>query len=275
MVSSFAATNIGFSHIASGRPCQDYSLCKDTEEYSVAVVCDGHGGERYFRSEVGSRMAAEAAMEMLEDFLSNTKFLAEMPADKHWQTQLAGSIVVRWNEKISDYTNETPFTDEECSNLSDNDKRRISSSEWQFAYGTTLICVVVTKSAFMGFQIGDGKCVAFDVEGNCSEPIPWDDDCFLNSTTSLCDTNAVNRFRFSYLRRDNISFPNAVFIGSDGVDDSYPGESLYEFYKVLLREMHNDKDATLDNLKSYLPQISEKGSKDDISIAGIINDGKI
>jgi len=42
----------GESHKASDKECQDYSLTWQNEDKSItiAVVCDGHGGDSYFRS---------------------------------------------------------------------------------------------------------------------------------------------------------------------------------------------------------------------------------
>lgn len=70
----------------------------------------------------------------------------------------------------------------------------------QSAYGATLIGVVVTKDFWFGVHIGDGKCVVFDKAGVDSEPIPWDEQCFLNITTSICDSNAGSEFRYFFSR---------------------------------------------------------------------------
>lgn len=272
---SFACTSIGASHVAIDKPCQDFSLCKDAGGYSIAIVCDGHGGDKYFRSDKGSEFAAEAAMEMLEAFIKQTNCLKNMPDARNWKQQLAGSIVVRWNEKLEKYTEDNAFTEEELSVLKDGDKDKIAAKEWRFVYGTTLICVVRTRNCLLGLHIGDGKCVAVDAKGNTFEPIPWDDNCFLNQTTSLCDSDAVNKFRFCFLRGDWYGLPQAVFVGSDGIDDSYPGESLNKFYTALLNDFNTDRTMALQHLHEYLPVISQNGSKDDVSVAGIICCGKV
>lgn len=271
-ISSFSATTIGASHIAVEKQCEDYSVNEDSDGYSIIVVCDGHGGEKYFRSDVGSKLAAEAAMDMLHKFLKETVCMTKMPSDKNWQKQLAGSIIVSWIDKIASHTTENPFTEEELSVLNDVEKEKVADGNFNFIYGTTLLGVVMTSNAIFGFHIGDGKCVAIDGNDECSEPIPWDDDCFLNKTTSLCDSDAINRFRF-YYATDNL--PVAVFIGSDGVDDTYPDEYLHQFYKTLYADIKRDREAAIKNLVDYLPDISKKGSKDDISIAGIIRDGAV
>ena len=44
----------GESHRLCNKPCQDYAYADSSEGLSMAIVSDGHGGERYFRSDIGS-----------------------------------------------------------------------------------------------------------------------------------------------------------------------------------------------------------------------------
>ena len=106
----------------------------------------------------------------------------------------------------------------------------------------------------------------------CEQPIPWDEKCFLNKTTSLCDSNAINEFRYCY--QGDGKFPRAVFLGSDGIDDSYgDGEILNNFYiqlfKIIIRK---GNESAFKELKKSLPIISQRGSKDDMSVACIYDD---
>ena len=58
----------GASHIASEKPCQDYSISYDEYGITIAVVCDGHGGNTYFRSDIGAKIAAEITLDQLRGF---------------------------------------------------------------------------------------------------------------------------------------------------------------------------------------------------------------
>jgi len=58
----------GASHIASEKPCQDYSISYDECGITIAVVCDGHGGNTYFRSDIGAKIAAEITLDQLRGF---------------------------------------------------------------------------------------------------------------------------------------------------------------------------------------------------------------
>jgi hypothetical protein len=105
-----------------------------------------------------------------------------------------------------------------------------------------------------------------------AEGLPWDDRCYLSQTTSLCDEDAISLFRHYYEE----TLPLAIFLGSDGVDDSFPmdgnEEHLGYFYYVLLENFlkHGIKKSR-EELQEMLPLLTQKGSGDDISIAGIIS----
>ena len=264
---AFHVIERGYSHILTDKPCQDYAASHYTKDYAIGIVADGHGSKRYFRSERGSKFAVEVTMTILQKFLSSTRNMTRLP-NGDWQKQIAASIISRWNDRIENDKTTDPFTDEELRSLKDSERQQIEDGKWQSAYGTTLIAIVRTKACFLGLHIGDGKCVAVDSNGNPSQPIPWDNRCFLNQTTSLCDSNALYLFRFVY-QTENL--PVAAFIASDGVDDTYPtDERLYEFYRTVWKMFQDNPKSAKEDLQSFLPKMSEQGSHDDISIAGII-----
>ena len=165
---------------------------------------------------------------------------------------------------------EQSFGEDELSDVSEKARKRYETGQrLQSAYGTTLIGVMLAENFWLGLQIGDGKCVAVSKDGEFTQPIPWDEQCFLNVTTSICDENAAKEFRFCFER----TLPAAVFIGSDGIDDCFAGdERLYDFYRLTLRSFAqtNDQTAVLQ-LKDYLPTLSEKGSGDDMSVGILVN----
>ena len=106
-------------------------------------------------------------------------------------------------------------------------------------------------------------------EGGFATPIPWNDNCEFNVTTSLCDQEAIENFRYYY----STNLPAAVFIGSDGVDDSYTSvEELYNLYRnVCLKALNDGVDGVADYVQQLLPEITKRGSTDDVSIAGLTN----
>lgn len=269
---AFNLTVIGASHIKNGTVCQDFSLSCELPDRRISVVCDGHGGADYFRSDRGSKLAAVAFMDCMEnpDLIAALSAAAAEKQRQSRMEQLIKSIIARWNSLVEQDMRQHPFDEDELSGVSEKARCRYEAGErLQAAYGTTLIGAVLAENFWLGLQIGDGKCVAVSETGEFTQPIPWDEECFLNVTTSLCDENAAKEFRFCFSR----TLPAAVFIGSDGIDDCFAGdERLYDFYRVTLKSFaETDEETAIAQLKEYLPTLSEKGSGDDMSVGILVN----
>ncbi len=269
---AFNLTVIGASHIKNGTVCQDCSQSCEKTECRLVVVCDGHGGADYFRSDRGSKLAAVAFMDCMEnpDLIAALSAAAAEKQRQSRMEQLIKSIIARWNSLVEQDMRQHPFDEDELSGVSEKARRRYEAGErLQAAYGTTLIGAVLAENFWLGLQIGDGKCVVVSETGEFTQPIPWDEECFLNVTTSLCDENAAKEFRFCF----SSTLPAAVFIGSDGIDDCFAGnERLYDFYRVTLKSFaETDEETAIAQLKEYLPTLSEKGSGDDMSVGILVN----
>jgi serine/threonine protein phosphatase PrpC len=274
----------------------------------MAIVCDGHGGEPYFRSQYGSQFAVEIAKKAIRSFVDSmedssftvkgkrsvfedkpftdygTNDGKEHEIDNHAHKALMwlfSSIISQWNDRIAKDACERDLDEWEQIHVDQkykddfHAKQQDPSATFEKIYGCTLMAYVQTPTYWFAFHIGDGKFVTVHNEGNGIEfrqPIPWDERCFLNKTTSLCDSHVLEEFRYCY--QGDGSFPRAVFLGSDGMDDSYgDGDNLYNFYtqlfKIIIRK-GNEK--ALDELKKSLPIISKRGSKDDMSVACVYDD---
>ena len=263
-------TSIGASHIRAGKECQDFSLSESTETYSMVVVCDGHGGENYFRSAYGSCFAAQAASACISEFMQDFDTTVVPAKPEQLLVQLEKSIIAKWNTSVWEHYESNPFSEEELGSISENRRQRVlSGKSIESTYGTTLIALAWTESFWFGMQIGDGKCVRINKDGTFDQPIPANEKCFLNTTTSICDANAIEDFRHYF----SAEMPAAVFCGSDGIDDSFiRDEQLYKLYSTVARSLsENEFDTACTELEDYLPRLSSKGSGDDVSIAGILD----
>ena len=273
-VRSFHVTRQGANHIKKNKICQDYSVSFEDDEYiSYAIVCDGHGGDDYIRSDEGSKRAAQVAGSAIVDFVHTVLVKYDIGyLQRHYEELLRGlaaSIITQWRQSIQEHLAANPFSEAELAKVSEKARERYSSGNIASAYGTTLIAVVFTEDYWFGIKIGDGKCVAVDGEGNFSMPIPDDGVCFLNATTSICDTNAIDNFRYAFSPHR----PVAVFAGTDGIDDCFnKDEQLFSLYKTILYSFARSQyDEAKEGLEDYLPRLSAKGSGDDMSIGGIID----
>ena len=282
----------GESHKVDNKPCQDASFSAVYDDgLAIAIVCDGHGGERYFRSDVGARMATEVICDSVKNFVENIDknlfvgksytaqeaitseevIKKQTPIDVVFR-QLFSSIIYQWNQKIAEHAANTPISEWEQEHVPQKYLDELSTSDtFEKLYGCTLMVYVQTPDYWFAFHLGDGKCISFQQVPFWHEPIPWDDRCFLNKTTSICDSNAINEFRYCY--EGDGHYPMAVFLGSDGMDDSFGEDAnLVNFYiqvvKMLVTEGLNE---TVKSIESDLPQLSKIGSKDDMSVAFIYN----
>lgn len=202
--------------------------------------------------------------EQNQDFFQQVKDIREQ--DSVFKG-LFEDIYAKWVNAIRKDSEGNPFTDEE--------KESLGSHRLEKAYGSTLMAFVKTRYYWFAFHIGDGRLIMVDRHLDMVQPVPWDCNCFQNFTTSLCNTNPVRLFRYAFDATGQ--FPAAVFCCSDGIEDSYGDyeidpKKLHGFYRGLLDQFVKvGEDTTLKNIENFLPVLSEKGSRDDMSLAGLIN----
>ncbi len=287
----------GASHVRSNKPCQDFSDVfgkKFKKKYFVAAVADGHGGDEYCRSDRGSRFAVSAFMECIKQALSRkpgkksshfimqntasdlSDALEQAKTDKELDDRmqwLFKSILTNWKLSVQDDLEKFPFTSEELANIPDKARERyLSGAHIESAYGTTLLGALITADFCLLMQIGDGTCVIFDDSLMPFEPIPEDSKCCLNTTTSLCDINAQQEFRYRKLN----TIPAAVFLTSDGIENSFKRADMHNFFRTILKSFaQSDYPSAEKELQAALPIISNSGSGDDLSLSVIFNLKKI
>lgn len=301
----------GESHKSTNKPCQDCAYAESTEQLSMAIVSDGHGGERYFRSQYGSEMAVNVTKKAIRVFVENMEKSSFTPksarsvfeeapftayssaiATEHQErtnahkalTWLFSHIITQWNLAIAKHARDNELSEWENEHVEQKYKdefltmRESDDASFEKTYGCTLMAYVQTPGYWFAFHLGDGKGVFMRIADDqlvCEQPIPWDDKCFLNKTTSLCDSDALDEFRYCY--QGNGEFPRAAFLGSDGMDDSYgDGEILNNFYiqlfKIIIRK---GNEFAKKELIHSLPLISKRGSKDDMSVACVYDDSAL
>ncbi len=268
----FAFSEQGYNHIKSDKVCQDSSGHYSDDSMAVVVVADGHGSDNYPRTDRGSSFAVEATITAIREFVKTVDDSAiDISVDSEsYLEQLAKNILANWYAAVDADLEKYPFSEEELSKVSDKYKKRYMSGERQEkAYGTTLIAVCQTKNYWFGLQIGDGKCVCISQDGSMYEPIPWDEDCQANITTSICDSEAIEEFRYCFMNE----CPVATLMGTDGIDDSYANsEEMYVLYRSILAIFaEHGRETGESEIQAFLPGLSRKGSGDDVSIAGIVS----
>jgi serine/threonine protein phosphatase PrpC len=261
MYRGFSVSTLGESHKESGSVCQDSSRYLIADDFAIVAVSDGHGGANYFRSDIGSSLAVEAALLKFEELFRHHRHCFECPRDREKNLrQLEGSILFHWRNAIRLHFEQNPLNERELEICRENS---INPDKIESHYGTTLIAAAMTNEFALALQIGDGACV-FITEDQPEIPVPSDDRLHFGLTTSLCDSEAIDNFRHVF--RDKT--PEAVFLSTDGFVDSY-GHDFFKMALEICHQMSSNYEKTQTALKDWLPVVSARGSRDDLTVAGI------
>lgn len=283
MYELICASTQGADHIKHGIPCEDYGQVFESELCKIFAVADGHGDSNCPRSQFGSKTACELAISEMEKFCSDikenaweSKILFPSKELDSLARQLISSIVAKWVKSVNEELENNPLTDEERAGCEKYIERYDNGERLEHIYGTTLIAGLITEKYLLLIQQGDGRCVVFNADGSASQPIPWDEKCFANVTTSLCDEDAIQRFRYCTVNLNDNPLV-ACLAGSDGVEDSYLSMDLmHSYYRDLLMYASEDGTAALNEyLGKTLPEFSKQGSGDDVTISGIIDSERV
>lgn len=292
----FSKSMPGLKYQDKGWECQDFSGDKQFGITQAIAVADGHGSSECFRSQIGAKKAIEVAFKCVENFCldscnfsniekSSVKFSDvgianfKFALSKAWREE----VYRDWQERAASLEQEVRFKDLEekyKSNISAKTIDDLGPYLYE-AYGTTLLLAVSIGTQLLLIQIGDGTCVILQKNGKFRIPIPRDENNRLNFTVSLCEEDAHLKMRHVVLDCDPRfdDAPVAVFLSSDGLDNCFPvfnnEENLYRVYTAVIEGILSiGFDGITSDLINWLPQISKKVSKDDISLAFFVSDDK-
>ena len=95
MITCFAKTSIGYSHVTANKRCQDFSASYSDEERTIVTACDGHGGNVYIRSHLGSKFASNAVIDVLRE-IEKTAFYK---AKKEELTKASQNVAMKAYQK--------------------------------------------------------------------------------------------------------------------------------------------------------------------------------
>lgn len=291
----FNQTVRGYRHIQDGTVCEDASIsfADPFQNFYIAAIADGHGDPNCFRAQIGSQEAVEAAQMGLSRF--GQQLIEEIEIENSTSDHpvlcmgdileqdsleraelirtLTDSIIADWYERIMENLRENPFTEEELSVAERDADEYRRGIHCEHAYGTTLIAFLLIEDYLILIQQGDGRCIVFYEDGTADEPIPWDDRCYSVYTTSMCNEDVSSSIRHCVI---NLKCNPILgcFVGSDGVEDAYGEDDVdarLNFYRRRLCEFDDwGKELFEKNVGEILDLHSRDGSKDDVSIAGIV-----
>ncbi len=253
---------IGASHTAKGTVCQDWSAFQANENYAIAVVADGHGSKKHFRSDIGSKLAVAATLDAVHDFYADVELFEKCleSAPKAVIRKLEKNIISRWNTAVKLHFDAHPVTEEEKSPFTEEEFTAIRRES---IYGTTLIACILGREFTFGIQIGDGSLVVLDEDCEADMPIIEDDSTPANLTASMCNSGAIDLFN-SFFMPDRAL---AVFCSTDGLYTSFRSTEDFLDYHTIIAS-HLDKASAFDMVvKRNLAKRTHFGTQDDISLS--------
>jgi serine/threonine protein phosphatase PrpC len=267
----------GTSHQRDGRPNQDAILqVRESGCYPPVIlsISDGHGSNKCFRSDRGSRLAVTVVASLMQERINEHRQDGDATEiESGVKEALPRELVQKWQAAVEAELRSKPFSKTELDQLEAKDgvrSRELVESHPLLAYGATILMVALTQSFVIYAQLGDGEIVCVSETGEVSKPLPEDERLIANETTSLCTDTATRDFRVAYqaLRQP---LPALIILTTDGYVNSFVDEA--GFLKVgsdLLAMLRTDGFDTVNrSVKSWLEEATKLGSGDDCTL-GII-----
>ena len=270
----------GSSHQRSGLPNQDAVQCTVTPgtqgSVAVAVVSDGHGSARHFRSQIGSSLAVSTVAATLQGFLrESVASNGQVPFVPEQVHELERKIVSGWLAAVHSDLENNPFTEAELAGVEKEEGaegRAAVESLPELAYGATLLAAAATDNLLLYLQLGDGEILSVTANGTTTRPLPPDDRLIANQTTSLCQPEAWKDFRSSWVTDG--ALPSMVLLSTDGYANSFRSDE--DFLKIgqdYLEIIRQQGIASLaEELPAILTEATQQGSGDDITLAILQDD---
>lgn len=308
----FHKTVIGASHISSGKSCQDYSVSFDEDGIQAAVVCDGHGGSSYVRSDKGAELAANVTVDCLRNFarcIPETMFSGKsfsitakpqrnpfIDADgRKLRFEDMDETHRQYARQAESYFDSVDCYPEQQKIVVDllgqiytawikavrEDIRKQPFNKRERSAKNNLDDYKAYGCTLLAFLKTPWYWLAFQIgDGTiycCDEKLSWKkpvpNDCSCFLNYTTSLCDADPIAEFRYAFSGAGDMPVATMLCSDGVDGSLrTEENLQDFYEQIIG-LFLDGDDIEEELQGYLPKLSDTGNHDDMSIAGIVDFG--
>jgi hypothetical protein len=233
------------------------------------AVADGHGGSRYWLSDVGSRLACELVLRIASEDLTSQRLgasgAAALEEVRYWLARdLPERLLAAWQAAIA--------ADWHSRELPEAHAGEAFSAKF---YGTTLALVVLTPRWWGHTGLGDWDLVLLSndqpdqiisqeagdgLQGEATESLclAKATDCFVTRT----EVYDLSKYRSS---------PFGLLLSTDGVRKSCTADAdhlaLSRFLLEEAQPLHASAAGEILLLDASLDRISREGSGDDVSVA--------
>ena len=266
-LSCFSKTSVGYSHLKTGKVCQDFSATYHDEARTIVTACDGHGGSLYIRSHLGSKFASDAVMRVFSS-LEETAFCRY--SEEEIVEKLRLNILCEWNAMVERSISLSPIRKKECRPLSEKDELTLKLNAAK-AYGTTLNGAMVLRDRLICASLGDGG--VFLIKNGSIEPAfveSEDEETVANITYSMCQEDAYKHLKTAIFDFTQI---DGVMLCTDGLINPY--RNLANFEQSFVRPVIAlSTEGKTDEISDFVIKLgTEIGIGDDVSLGLILKRG--
>ncbi len=261
----FNQSSIGYSHIKNKKPCQDFSACYKDPERTIITCCDGHGGDVYIRSNVGSNMASNAVIKV---FNLLTSYEISRENEDELAKKIKLNLLCEWNKQVEEQISNKPIRRSECKGLSEDEIEALKANPAR-AFGTTMTGAMVIGNKLIVVVIGDTEVIGIR-RGKISRLLEDENDPAANITYSMCQENAYKYLRVKILAWHDY---DGIILCTDGLSSPYQSYENFEnsFVKpIVLKTLETDGMSHISEIISNIA--SKLGIGDDVSLSFILKD---
>ncbi|HEV2803271.1 MAG TPA: PP2C family serine/threonine-protein phosphatase [Pyrinomonadaceae bacterium] len=267
----------GASHLRAGIPNQDaiLHLRQSSARLPVVVsISDGHGSNKCFRSDRGSRFAVRIGADLLDELIYGRHAalpLAEI--ENRVRDGLTAEFIKRWRAAVTTDLKREPFREEEFARMVEKDganARLLVEANPHLAYGATSLSFLLTPAYALYLQLGDGEIITVSEQGEIGHPLPDDARLLANETTSLCLDKAAADFRVAVRPHGTDNLPALILMTTDGYYNSFStAAGFYQVGSDLLQMLREEDGFGMVNrsIKGWLEEATAAGSGDDCTLA--------
>ncbi|MBM7555495.1 protein phosphatase 2C domain-containing protein [Halanaerobacter jeridensis] len=270
----------GANHGRRGLPNQDAIKWETENGNLVMAVSDGHGSLKHFRSEIGSKLAVKAAVEIMLEEVDVGNLTDDMlnKIKTRVKDKLPQRIVNQWRDKVKEHYQNNLFSLDRVAQaklmkLEEEKgiaKRKKIEDNYIKAYGATLLIVLITEKFSLYFQLGDGNISILAEDGK--KMLFAAEEQFGPATNSLCMSEASNKVKISLIPFSE-ELPLFILLSTDGYINSFRNDK--DYFKVIDDFIdlakHHGIEYINENLSQWLEKTSQQGSGDDITLGLVYN----
>jgi serine/threonine protein phosphatase PrpC len=267
----------GASHLRAGIPNQDAILYVRQSSARLPVIVsisDGHGSNKCFRSDRGSRFAVRTGADLLDELIHGRHAaLPPTEIESRVRESLTAEFVRRWRAAVDVDLKREPFREEEFARMVERDganARRLIEANPYLAYGATSLSFLLTPTYALYLQLGDGEMITVSAAGEIGQPLQEDMRLLANETTSLCLDKAADDFRFAVHPHGAGDLPALILLTTDGYYNSFSTTAGFHQVGSDLIQMLREPDGfgTVNrSVKGWLEEATAAGSGDDCTLA--------